>query len=180
MRHHKSSIAIYSEARSKIERFCQLMHFILMRLSLNLTTMPAVIATYINYYVLGLGDGSFQELPFMYENRCILWVNESNNNISFVFHPRWPFNEKTPFGFLIQSIFQFAESFTWCILVHIALSLLLGSCWLFMCFSDDIKSDLSVFNMRQRSNVDSLHVKRIVRKIIKVFSNVHELRRRSM
>lgn len=67
MQHHETSIAIYSKVIAEIERFSKLIHFILMRNTLVATTVPAIISTYFNYYVLGLGDESFQELPFMYE-----------------------------------------------------------------------------------------------------------------
>lgn len=180
MRHHESSTAIYNKVIAKIERFSNLVHFVLLRFTLFATTMPMVISTYFNYYVVGLDDASFQELPFMYKIRRFFltkfFLSFKMNKVFRSYTSRWPFNEKTPIGFLFQSIFQFAESFFWIIVTLTALSFLLGSCWLFMSFSEDIKNDLSVFNIK-RSKQTSAQVKRKFRKIVKVFSSVHELSR---
>lgn len=68
---HNSAIrtTIYNKVNAKIERFSEVVHFILMRLTVVVVSVPGVVATYFNYYVLGLGDESFQELPFVYEIR---------------------------------------------------------------------------------------------------------------
>lgn len=69
MRHGStSSISKYTEVARKIESFSEFTHFILMKVTLTAIILPNIIATYFKYYVLRLGDESFQEFPFMYVN----------------------------------------------------------------------------------------------------------------
>lgn len=71
---HDSATTIYNGVIAKIERFSEIAHFILMRLTLFASSVPGIVATYFNYYVLELGDESFQEFPFMYEIRNFSWI----------------------------------------------------------------------------------------------------------
>lgn len=89
--------------------------------------------------------------------------------------PRWPFNEKTPLGFLYQSIIFGIGSFSVLIIALSGLSLLLGSCWLFISFAEDIQNDLSALNIRRRSKQNSMLAKQHLRDIVKAFSDVKEL-----
>lgn len=61
-----SSITIYNKVVAKIERFSKLTRNILMKVSPVAIMVPAIVATYFKYYVLGLGDASFPYLPFTY------------------------------------------------------------------------------------------------------------------
>lgn len=66
MRHDStSSIIIYNKVVKKIERFSELANYLLMKITLFVVTVPTIIATYFKYYVLRLGDASFQEFPFV-------------------------------------------------------------------------------------------------------------------
>lgn len=84
---------------------------------------------------------------------------------------RWPFNEKTPLGFLCQSFFGGIEWFTLMIIVLSGLSFLYGSCWLFVAFVDDIKCDLN----ECASESNSSKVKQHLCDIVKAFSDVKGL-----
>lgn len=50
----------------KIENFSELAYFILMKVSSVALMLPVFIATYFKYYIMRLGDASFQDLPYMY------------------------------------------------------------------------------------------------------------------
>lgn len=72
-----------------------------------------------------------------------------------VFFFRWPFNEKTPLGYLYQSVMNF----------------LLGSCWLIVSTVDDINCDLNEL----ANEANSTKVKQQLSDIVKVYSDVKEL-----
>lgn len=59
---------IYTKVVTKIERFSQLAHFILMRVALGVIVLPPIFVNYFKYYVLGFGDASFQDFTLMYGN----------------------------------------------------------------------------------------------------------------
>lgn len=65
-RNSTSSITIYDEVAAKIEHFSELTHFILMKVTYFAIVVPPIVGTFIKYYALGLGDASYQDLPFMY------------------------------------------------------------------------------------------------------------------
>lgn len=66
-----SVTAIYNDVTAKIEHFSELTHFILMKVSYFAIVVPPIAGTYVKYYVLGLGDASYQDLPFMYGIRRV-------------------------------------------------------------------------------------------------------------
>lgn len=84
---------------------------------------------------------------------------------------RWPFDAKTPLGFLVQSFFGFMECFSLLLIILTALSFLIGSCWLFISFAEDITNDLSVLSIVS----SPMDVNQPLCEIIKAFSDVHEL-----
>lgn len=61
-----SSFAMYNNVIVEIKHSSELTHLILMKIILIASTIPPIIATYFKYYVLGWGDESYPELPFMY------------------------------------------------------------------------------------------------------------------
>lgn len=54
--------SMYRELNAKIERFTQLFHLIIMKISTPLFLLPPLIMSLTNYYISGLGVESF-ELP---------------------------------------------------------------------------------------------------------------------
>lgn len=88
---------------------------------------------------------------------------------------RWPFNEKTPLGFLVSTFFQFAENFSIFNIILSVLSFLLGSCWLFISIGEDIKNNLSGLKIRQKSERNSMQVKQQLCDIVETFSDAKEL-----
>lgn len=145
------------------------MHIGLMRVTLGMLLVPPSIATLIKYYVLGLGEASFSELPLMYAFRDTFPLSSN-----FTFHTfsrfisRWPVNEKTPHGFLCQIFFQSIECFTLMSLMLSALTFLIGSCWFLNSTVDDMKCDLN-------GCTNSTNVKQQLQDAVKVFSVVKKL-----
>lgn len=60
-----SSVSIYTKVVVKIEQLSELTHFILMKVALGVIVVPPIIVSYSKYYILGLGDASFQDFTTM-------------------------------------------------------------------------------------------------------------------
>lgn len=61
-----SSIIIYNKVVTKIEHFSKSTHFILMNVVPVVVIVLPTITTYIKYFVLGMDDASFVDLPYVY------------------------------------------------------------------------------------------------------------------
>lgn len=69
---------------------------------------------------------------------------------------RAPFNWRTPSGYLIVFTIQ---TITIVFMVHMSscfMSLLIGSCWIVMTFSDELKSELNALNESKSINNQEL------------------------
>lgn len=99
---------------------------------------------------------------------------ESNE---FVFlQPRFPFDWKTPLGYLFAFSSQCLEAYTSIASVLPMICFLAGSCWLFVCFAKDVTYDLSLFNVNSNSaGNDKGRMKQQLCKIIKLHGNLKEL-----
>lgn len=94
---------------------------------------------------------------------------------SFFCRLRWPFDEKTPLGYLCQTFFQCTGGFCLFSVAFLGNSFLLGSCRLFISFAMDLTSDFDGLNIERKSQRNSMKAKQNLRNIVKVSSNVHEL-----
>ena len=149
-----------------------------MKVTLAVCAVIPIIATSFKYYVLGLNDESFPDFSMMYGIKYGKLIDQSLKFVKIyeIFCSwRWPFNDKTPIGFLFASFFGDAGSFSIIIVYLSAISLLLGSCWLFISFAEDIENDLNVLNIRRRSSRSSTQMKQHLCDIVKVYSDVQEL-----
>lgn len=61
------SQAMYIELNKQIEQMSRLFHFIAMKISVPSTTIPALLLTLFNYFILDLGNESYYlASPMMY------------------------------------------------------------------------------------------------------------------
>lgn len=86
-----------------------------------------------------------------------------------------PFNEKTPFGFLLATIFRSIQVFFSTSLAIFVLIFLLESCWLFISFADELKNNLHKLNVARRSEGNHSQVKQHLCNIVEVYSDVSDL-----
>lgn len=63
-----------------------------------------------------------------------------------ILRTRYPFNWKSPFGYLVASFCQYIGVITTANMLAHNLNLFIGSCWLFKFIANDIKNDLTAFN----------------------------------
>lgn len=59
------SKTMYNNVNEKIERFSRKCDLFLVKLTFIATLMPALILTYVSYFVFDMGDDSFQDIPAM-------------------------------------------------------------------------------------------------------------------
>lgn len=59
---------------------------------------------------------------------------------------RWPFDGKTPFGYLMKWLAECIGSSALTVTAIPSFNIAVGSCWLFMVIADDITNDMVEFN----------------------------------
>lgn len=57
-----------------IEHFSKMCHFFLVKLTLTILIVPPFILTYVSYFILGLGDKSFMDIPVKYVVFTLLFL----------------------------------------------------------------------------------------------------------
>lgn len=88
---------------------------------------------------------------------------------------RLPFNWKTTSGYLIAYVGQVVVSFCTVYLSSPVLSFIIGSCWLFGAFINDIKNDLIAFNGIESTNTNQVEIKKQFCQIVQLYSDVKQL-----
>lgn len=59
---------------------------------------------------------------------------------------RWPFDWRTPFGYLVALIGQCAAAGSMITVSFPFLNMIFGSCWIFIVIAGDITNDVAAFN----------------------------------
>lgn len=72
--------------------------------------------------------------------------------INDFFYIRLPFNWKTPLGYLIAQLAQTLAAYFTLVCLASVLCFLVGSCWLFITFIEDITQNLFVWNNDKTAN----------------------------
>lgn len=126
-------------------------------ITISFLTLPVILCTIINYYILDLGDESFILFcPTKFVSFKFKTENNSNqlkrHQANFEFNRRWPFDWKTPLGYLMAWLVQSAMCATAGLTDIVFFNLIFGSCWLFIHMSEDTTMDLAAFNTDITSN----------------------------
>lgn len=139
------------------------------------TIAPALLLTVVNYFVYDLGDDSyFLPFPVMYVHHFKFDKSRNFNRTEFIYtiinglFSRLPFNWQTPFGYLIALVAQGIAAICTLFSGTLTMSLLVGSCWLFIIIVDDIANDLPKLDSGDYSS------QRRRAKVIKYFCNILE------
>lgn len=144
-----SSRVLYNGINERIERMTKKFHFIAVKISVAGLMIPPLMISYTNYYVIDLKTESFQ-LPYdgMYviDNKC------ERVSISDLFLQilgsifRYPFEWRTPIGYLIALLSQSASSFAILYSICPLICFIVGTCWLLIGCSEDISNELPYLN----------------------------------
>lgn len=88
---------------------------------------------------------------------------------------RWPFDCKTPLGYLVAWLSEFAG--IWAIggTVGTFFNLILGSCWVFIVMAEDIRKDLTTFNTDVEANSKRAHQLTCFCHLIQLYSDAKQL-----
>lgn len=110
---------------------------------------------------------------------CVYWnlseKHTQSKDILFSFPKRLPFNCKTPFGFILYTVF--ASAGTLCILFNLIQTtcFFIGSCWLYICLAKNLRNDLSLLNVHRKAKERNKKIKECFCQIVQNFADVKEL-----
>lgn len=168
---------MYTEFNKNLERYSKCVYIVLVDVALGFGTACLLSLSYINYYILDLKEEAFLlSAPAMYvsfmDSKRNIQIFLNLLNFSF---DRFPFNWKTPFGYLIAELSETA-SYLSIVLCRIPiLCFFWGSCGLFCLFIRDITSDLELLNVGGASDQSRKKRQERFGKIIQLHSDVKQL-----
>lgn len=145
------SSIVYKQASEKIEQFTELFGYALLATGMTLTALPLCYAI-VNFYVLGSGKESFflffPTWFVLYNQMMHLKVEREVQNflVLFLQFLRWPFDWKTPLGYLVAWSGEFAGFEAGVIIAVPCFNIIFGSSWLFIIIADDITNGVAAFN----------------------------------
>lgn len=150
---HSRSANKYNRLVKKIERISELMDLIIIKISTSSTIVPPILVTFINYFILGIGDESFR-----YDG--VSW---------------WPFNPNKPIGFFIAMLFTTVATFAvFCFFTPIV-CIFVGSCWTIVTSLKDIAGDISHLRKRKILKLNQQRLTKRVCNFIRFHTDVEEL-----
>lgn len=166
----------YAVLNEKIERISELLRFCIM-LSAPGALLPPFILSAVNYFVYDLDDESFYlTYSSWYVRLRPLFSFKSFYDGFFFYLPRFPFNWKTPFGYLFAFSSQCLEAITTISSLLPMMCFLAGSCWLLVYFIEDITNDLSRFNLKSEKKANARKKNEQFCNIMKLHGNLKRLR----
>lgn len=90
-------------------------------------------------------------------------------------HFRLPFSQKSPFGYSVYAIVSGFNSFCLNFCAVPGLCYLIGSCWLFICFTKDAADDLLLLNINGKLKRNRAEAKRRFLNIVRLYTDLKEL-----
>lgn len=101
--------------------------------------------------------------------------NSKVNSPEIIIIYRLPFNHKTLFGYIVALLGQAVPIIGLLLITNQILSFLIGSCWSFISFIDDIANELSCLKLNKASNTNNPEMKKNVYNIVQLYSDVKQL-----
>lgn len=149
-------------------------------MSSTIFALIPLLYTIASYYFLNAGKESF--LLFCPTSYVPDIGKEKENYLTLLSHVyvkknRWPFDWKTPLGYLVVWIAQCAGIASIVVISVGFYGFVLGSCWLFIVIAKDITKDVTAFNNAVRTlknNRDHAKLMETLRDIIQIYSNVKQ------
>lgn len=181
---------MYRKLNEKIEMMTKSIHFAMLKLTLTAGTIPPLLISMINYFIYDLNDEAFLNISLTYAQNIVLYfeaklicfgyIPQRKTLIDFRFkkHFRLPFNQKTPIGYLSLSLFNIIGMFCLIFTSVPILCLLIGSCWLFICFANDITNDLQWLSIGGTTKLKRRRMKEVMDrlcKIVQIHSDLKQL-----
>lgn len=168
------SIVAYKKSMDQIQLFSQYF-YVFMCISFGVLMCTPIIYSLVRYYIFSMGAKSFYLfVPVWCVNSALM--DSFNECESVLFNlTRYPFDWKTPSGYLMAALLQCAGCVCVLALLMQFFNLLIGSCWLFVCIARDITKDWAKFNAAVRSTGgnDAKLTKRFCR-LVQVYSDAKQ------
>lgn len=176
-KNESTSRIMYFELNEKIERMSKFVHFVLMRVSYLGAILPPLLTTLSNYFILNLGNESYQLQPMLCVKINDLSWTYAFNSLNFRFLPfyRLPLNQRTVYGYVIYTLISTAGSYCTIFCTVLSVSFLIGTSWLFIAFAKDMSNDFQTINIVAKLKKTRGKVKIHFYHIVQNYSNVKQL-----
>lgn len=137
----------YKKFIAKIEKFTRFF-CIFLSISIGFLFFSVLPYSLVRYYIFDMGEDSFYlYCPSWFVFHSIKWNELSRTKINFFLHrKRYPFNWKSPAGYLVAWMAQWVVGPTSGSLYIQFPNIFFASCWLFMFIAEDITQDVLKFN----------------------------------
>lgn len=166
---------MYIQLNEKIENLTKVVFVAFVPLTILSVFLPPFFMTFFNYFTVDSQD--VFDLPFytMYDQLC--WIPEEKTDINLwrVFFFRYPFEWKSPIGYLAAYFCQLTGTFCCNLTSTTVVTLFIGSCWLDSAFIEDITNNLSLLNKSNANNSGDRTKKDIFRDIIQFHVDIRRL-----
>lgn len=153
-----NSMAVYKESLEKIELFSKYF-YIADFVSLAFMVFTPLPYTAVRYYIFDMDEESyylFTPAWFVFPiNRhdAQPLIPQIDKRIRFIFDcTRYPFDWRTPFGYLIAFIAEYAGALTGVCVYMQVLVLVFGTSYLFIIIAEDITQDLAALDIAAQSS----------------------------
>lgn len=131
----------------------ELIHSTLAKLVTATVLVTPLLVTFINYFILGMGDESFR-----FDGT--LW---------------FPFDPNQPVGFFVALLFECVSVFAEFCFFRPIICILIGSCWSIMTFLKDTARDISHLRKEKISNSSELELTERFHNFVRFHADVEEL-----
>lgn len=172
------STAAYKDLIKKIEQLNKFLFYALFS-TIFLNFFLAGPFSFIRYYIFGMEENSFftfipSWFVFTVKRHVSMIKNQNIKRISIKL--RYPFDWKTPLGYLVVWLAQYAGAASMTIFILQFLNFVFGSCWLFNFIAEDITQDIAGFNfiVRTTSDGDRTGLTKHFCNIVQIYSDVKE------
>lgn len=178
----------YLKLNATIEKISQILHFGFVFITDIAVVAPFLIITIVNYTIYDQGDESFfLPFPTMYVFPCMYSTcYHALETISIFFHhfhstnQSLPWNWEQPFGYVLALIIQAISTHCSLYCVTPVIAFMIGSCWLFGAFIEDIIRELDGLNDQIKSKKKPKNARNKMNKhfckIVQLYSDVKQLR----
>lgn len=147
-----------------------------MKIMMPVILMPSLIASMVNFYIFDLGDESFVlPSPIWLGLSHTINKNSKNKKNQFLSWWRWPFNWKTPIGYIFVYLDEFTTQNIGALFCVPLLGILVGSCWLTVAYVNDISDELAFLESNKMSKKSANELKEPFCKTINLYSDAKEL-----
>lgn len=172
----RGSKTAYTEAIEKIELFNKYFYGVMI-VSVESCIFVAVPVSFFQYFVNDMGEKSFYLFGPAWFVSIANELNRINTIKCFIVFvlSRFPFDWKTPFGFLMAIFSQMFGALFIVVIAMQVMNLVYESCWFFVAIARDLTKELAEFNKDVRpSNGNREQMTKRFCKLAQTFSDAKQ------